>query len=111
MIFKGEPFAYIHISTKRVKKRMKTRGVQFDENGFYETEKEDLIRILSDRYEVAQEATERHKSVLTPDVIEEPTEEIKTELKCCKKCDFKCDNQGELLAHYKSEHPKNKEGK
>ena len=24
----------------------------------------------------------------------------------CKKCDFKTENKGELLAHYRTEHPK-----
>lgn len=47
------------------------------------------------------------------EVVEEPKQEIVEEKKLpadgfynCKKCDYKTDNKGELLAHYRTEHPK-----
>ena len=47
------------------------------------------------------------------EVVEEPKQEIVEEKKLpadgfynCKKCDFKTTNKGELLAHYRAEHPK-----
>lgn len=37
----------------------------------------------------------------------EPIEEDKpATLRQCKKCDFACESQGELLKHYREEHPK-----
>ena len=40
--------------------------------------------------------------------IEAEEVEIKSENspRHCKKCEFTCENQGELLAHYRAEHPK-----
>lgn len=34
-----------------------------------------------------------------------PTTE-QSEVRHCKKCDFSCESQGELLKHYREEHPK-----
>ena len=41
--------------------------------------------------------------------LEEPKEEKKLPADGfynCKKCDFKTENQGDLLVHYRTEHPK-----
>lgn len=98
---------FVNITTKHLRKVLRSKGFYFDKNGLFETENPLLIRVMEQNFEVA----ESPESVLISDVIEEPTEEVKAVLKHCKKCDFECENQGELLAHYKSEHPKNKEVK
>lgn len=39
--------------------------------------------------------------------VETPVEPEKpVSLRQCKKCDFACESQGELLKHYREEHPK-----
>ena len=40
-----------------------------------------------------------------PFISENPTETEST-LRHCKKCDFTCETQGQLLAHYREQHPK-----
>lgn len=41
------------------------------------------------------------------DEIAEPLEEEKPiTLRQCKKCDFACESQGDLLRHYREQHPK-----
>ena len=65
----------------------------FDENGFYETDNPNKIKYLTTK------AT-RVK------VVKEPKEEPKEKVYACKKCKFTTTNMGELLAHYRAEHPK-----
>jgi hypothetical protein len=70
----------------------------FDESGFYETDDPKKIKYLTKRSAVK--------------VVEEsPKETQKEEKKLptvynCKKCDFKTENQGDLLVHYRTNHPK-----
>lgn len=74
------------------------RKFQFDENGEFETEDEQLIKWIA-----------KNKKKINPieKVKEEPNEEIKEEkIYKCKKCPFETNNQGELMAHYRKEHPK-----
>lgn len=63
----------------------------FDENGEFETEDKKLIEWIK-----------KNKGFLKP--FEEQAEE--TALMECKKCPFETDNKGELMAHYRKEHPK-----
>lgn len=70
----------------------------FDENGFYETDnpkKIEWLRKHAKGVNVVEEATKKPENKL-------PTDEFYN----CKKCNFKTDNKGELLAHYRTEHPK-----
>lgn len=54
---------------------------RFNADGEFETNNEKLISKLKRRFEYEK-------------------------LKQCKKCDFKTENMGELLLHYRKEHPK-----
>ena len=65
----------------------------FDDNGFYETDNPNKIKYLTTK------AT-RVK------VVEEPKDEPKEKVYTCKKCKFTTTNMGELLAHYRIDHPK-----
>jgi hypothetical protein len=71
----------------------------FDENGFFETDDPNKIKYLTTKTTSAK-------------VVEEsPKETQKEEKKLptvynCKKCDFKTENQGDLLVHYRTNHPK-----
>lgn len=76
---------------------------RFDSNGEFITEDEKLIAKLVKRF--------KHDETITT-IEEKPVEaeevEIRTEntLRHCKKCDFVCATQGELLRHYRENHPK-----
>lgn len=82
----------------RVRNMKPIRAIRFDGNGEYETENPRLIARLKTRFEYEKEDP---KEVIK----EEVKEEIKT-IYNCKKCDFKTENKGELLAHYRTKHPK-----
>lgn len=61
------------------------KHVKFDENGEFTTDNERVI------------ARFKHKFDSVP---------VKQEQFSCKKCDFATDNRGLLMAHYRSDHPK-----
>lgn len=65
----------------------------FDENGFYETDNPKTIKYL----------TKKATAVKVVEPVKKPTEE---KVYKCKKCKFTTPNMGELLAHYRTEHPK-----
>ena len=69
---------------------------RFDEHGEYVTEDVALIEKLKCKF--------RYDEI----EIENKEIEIKSEnsLRHCKKCDFTCKTQGELLKHYREQHPK-----
>lgn len=96
MKFKAEPNLYVRIANKYVQRATRKKGFFFDSEGFYETDNELLIKVLSQRFDVVPDA-------------EPELEESK--LCHCKKCDFVTDNKGILMQHYKTVHPKDKEGK
>ena len=80
----------------RVRNMKPIRAIRFDGNGEYETENPRLIARLKTRFK-----------------YEEPAEKPKQQKKLpadgfynCKKCDFKTENQGDLLVHYRTNHPK-----
>jgi len=65
--------------------------VRFDENGEFCTDNERIIKRFKHRFDSVP--------------VKESIKEYK-----CKKCDFKTDNMGELLSHYRIEHPKKRRG-
>lgn len=69
--------------------------LQFDENGIYIT----LDPVLANR----MKAHFKNEEI---ELVEK--EEAKEEVKAfkCKKCSYETDNKGELLAHYRENHPK-----
>lgn len=89
MKYKYKPNCSI-IDYKRVKKMF-----EFDENGEFETNDPKLIKWIKE-----------NKNFLKP--VTQTTEQPKPEEKIyqCKKCDFTTTNMGELLAHYRNDHPK-----
>jgi hypothetical protein len=64
---------------------------RFDNNGEYSTTDEALINKLIGKF--------KHEN----GTIEPP---VASKSMKCKKCDYVTDNKGELLAHYRTEHPK-----
>jgi len=101
MKFKAEPNLYVKLNNKYVKRVTGLKGFYFDSEGIYETENETMIKVLSQNFEIVEV---KEKINLEKSVKVSQGEEIK--LKHCKKCEFTCTNQGELLKHYKVEHPK-----
>ena len=87
MKYFGEPNLSV-IDYKKLKKVF-----QFDENGEYETEDPKLILWMK-----------KKKNFIRCE--ETPIETILN----CKKCKFNTNNRGELMQHYKHEHPKKTEG-
>lgn len=69
----------------------------FDENGFFETDNPKLIKRLQKSRKIKQVTEEKPKT---------KPEEVKEKVYKCKKCKFTTTNMGELLAHYRNEHPK-----
>jgi hypothetical protein len=96
MKFKGEPNLYVRIANKSVKRLTGKKGFYFDNNGIYETDNEILCRVLPQHFEVLEETAPKKEK-------EEKTAEKKYK---CKQCDFETANKGELMAHYKENHPK-----
>jgi hypothetical protein len=71
----------------------------FDENGFFETDDPNKIKYLTTKTTSAKVVEEQPKVT--------PKEEKKLPtVYNCKKCDFKTENQGDLLVHYRTNHPK-----
>lgn len=62
------------------------KHIRFDENGEYQTDNKRIIKRFSHKFDSV------------------PVKEVKSYK--CKKCDFTTDNKGELMAHYRTEHPK-----
>ena len=83
MKFVGTPNMSIRMTVSKGFERYSKFIGRFDQYGIFETEDKKIIQRMLKRFE-------------TTDV----------ELKKCKKCNFSCTNTGELLAHYKNEHPK-----
>lgn len=76
---------------------------RFDERGEFVTDDETLIPRLVKKFRC-----EETNTTLPAKPIEAEEVEIRTEntLRHCKKCDFVCATQGELLRHYRENHPK-----
>lgn len=75
----------------------------FDENGFFETDDPNKIKYLTTKTTSAKVVEEQPK--VTPKE-EKPQEVPEEKVYNCKKCKFTTTNMGELLAHYRNEHPK-----
>jgi len=92
MRFKAEPNLYVRFSLP-LQRALGKKGFYFDAEGRFETEIPVLVKALSRQFEI--DSDEIENKVDSTDAIRR-----------CKKCDFTCDNQGELLAHYRKNHPK-----
>lgn len=75
----------------------------FDENGFFETDDPNKIKYLTTKTTSAKVVEEQSK--VTPKE-EKPQEVPGEKVYTCKKCKFTTTNMGELLAHYRIDHPK-----
>jgi hypothetical protein len=79
--------------------------LKFDQNGEYVTldpvlAKRMSVHFKSEEIELAEVKEEAKEE------LKEPKKEPETTVHKCKKCGFEANNKGELLAHYRSEHPK-----
>ncbi|MFD0673927.1 hypothetical protein [Cohnella sp. GCM10027633] len=84
-----------------------TRHVRFDDKGEFTTENELLIKRFHHKFDSVP-AKGKETSDISDDVEYQDHGQTDKKYKC-NQCDFKSDNKGELMAHKKSEHPK--EGK
>lgn len=91
MKFIAEPNLYVKLNNKGAQRTTGLKGFCFDEKGEYTTENEILIGILKQNFKVKEEYENK---------------QVETVSFKCKKCDFETDNKGELLAHYRKDHPK-----
>jgi len=85
--FKGTPNLLVRITKHH---RGEVKHFSFDDKGLYETEHPFTIQRLKAQFEEVKEENNVQGE----------------KIKHCKKCDFTCDTQGELLKHYRVEHPK-----
>ena len=97
MIFIGQPNQYVRFSNKTVIRLTGKKGFYFDENGKYETDNDLLCKVLKQHFETEEIKTENSATDDKPE---------KNKKYQCKQCDFETDNKGELLAHYRKNHPK-----
>ncbi len=82
---------------------------RFDENGEYITEDKQLIEKLKSRFScVPIQEIDSKINQAVENAVEDVKNQIKPEEKVykCKKCPYETTNMGELMAHYKKEHPK-----
>ncbi len=82
MKFYGEPNLSVFSSKRKGNKMIKKLLFKFNENGEYETDDIKLIEKLKLHFKYE-------------DTIYR-----------CKKCDYQTTNKGDLMAHYRKEHPK-----
>jgi hypothetical protein len=106
MKFYGEPNSLVKINSKTIRRSAKIKGFRFDKNGEYETDNEFMIRAMKRKfkYEEVLWGMDNEVPFIKIENNADTGEEIK--LKHCKKCDFTCENMGDLLAHYRTAHPK-----
>jgi hypothetical protein len=90
MRFKAEPNLYVRFSLP-LQRATGRKGLYFKEDGTYETESPILIKALSRQFDIDESENKVTSTEAT---------------RRCKKCDFTCTNQGELLKHYRENHPK-----
>jgi ribosomal protein L44E len=70
--------------------------IRFDENGFYETENERLIRRLSAKFETAGNQSKEASRTEAAPAIDTPLEFV------CQKCGRKCKSASGLASHEKA---------
>ena len=83
----------------------------FDENGFFETDDPNKIKYLTTKTTSAKVVEEQPKVTPKEEKPQEvpkevPKKETAEKVYKCKKCKFTTTNMGELLAHYRIDHPK-----
>lgn len=106
MKFYGEPNMGVFevVRKKNGMRKVKRELVfRFDENGEYVTNDEMLIKRLVRKFE--HDDNDNIVEV-TADKVGDNKEQVEVKLRKCKKCDFACESQGELLKHYRENHPK-----
>jgi len=98
MKFYGEPNLLVRFSERNIR-RFGTHGFSFNENGEYETDNDLLCQLLQQHYRC---------DIVADTATTEPENNADTgeTIRRCKKCEFTCGSQGELLRHYREQHPK-----
>lgn len=103
MKFYAEPNLHVRFTDKH-RRMFKAIGFSFNDKGEYETDDPLLTKLLAQRF---RHENNTESAQIKPENTVQPSETIdEPKTRHCKKCDFTCDNQGDLLAHYRKEHPK-----
>lgn len=81
------------------------KRLRFDANGEITTENERVIKRFHHKYDSKPSEKEIEQAV---EELDDGSADIFTEHAShnCKKCEFTTDNKGLLMAHYRSDHPK-----
>jgi hypothetical protein len=99
MRFKGPPNTKFNVHKP---KYGEPGAIRFNADGVFETHNRFLARRMARKFEIIPDEPERP----APQPEQTPeTAPTAPQMKKCKKCDFECENQGDLLAHYRKEHP------
>lgn len=97
MKFKGEPNQVVRITSPR---KGEVKVFSFNSEGIYESNHPVTIKRLQANFEQVVE------EMSMPVELSEPTPQETPAQFPCKKCAFIATNKGELMAHYRKEHPK-----
>lgn len=102
--FKGPPMELVRL----VPPIGTIKHVRFDENGEFTTENEQMIKRFHHKFDSIPTNGKQVSEELTDDIEYQDHGQQSKKFKC-NQCEFSSENKGALLAHKKSEHPK--EGK
>jgi hypothetical protein len=100
--FKGEPNMLVNLKPPIGT----TKHVRFDGSGEFTTENERMIQRFHHRFDSVPADGKELTEEMTDDLEFQQHQQEETKHYACKKCDYVTENKGELMAHYRQNHPK-----
>lgn len=100
--FIGEPFQLVRFNPPIGL----LKYVRFDACGEYVTEDERVIKRFQHHFDSVPAEGEKETPELPEDDLQLERQQDETKQFTCKKCDYVTENRGELMAHYRQNHPK-----
>lgn len=103
MKLKGSPNELVTTIMKQAGRRRTVPLFKFDENGIAEINEQDFTKTQIDRLKQRYETLDKD---IKKEVKEPKKAKKKPTTRVCKTCGAEFESQGQLLAHYRKEHPK-----